>query len=42
VIVAKVAESAPAVKPPLDCVFIKQRFMEAIGQPEAATREGRA
>jgi thiamine pyrophosphate-dependent acetolactate synthase large subunit-like protein len=37
VIVAKVAESAPAVKPPLDCVFIKQRFMAAIGNPEAAT-----
>jgi thiamine pyrophosphate-dependent acetolactate synthase large subunit-like protein len=38
VIVAKVAESAPAAKPPLDCVFIKQRFMAAIGQPEDATR----
>ena len=38
VIVAKVAESAPTVKPPLDCVFIKQRFMAAIGQPEDATR----
>jgi len=37
-IVAKVQESAPTLKPPLDCVFIKQRFMEAIGQPEAATR----
>lgn len=42
VIVAKVAESAPTAKPPLDCVFIKQRFMAAIGQPEAATRGGRA
>jgi len=42
VIVAKVAESAPAVKPPLDCVFIKQRFMAAIGQAEDATRGGRA
>ncbi len=41
-IVAKVAESAPTVKPPLDCVFIKQRFMAAIGQPEAATRGGGA
>jgi thiamine pyrophosphate-dependent acetolactate synthase large subunit-like protein len=41
VIVAKVSESAPAVKPPLDCVFIKQRFMAAIGQPEDATRGGR-
>jgi thiamine pyrophosphate-dependent acetolactate synthase large subunit-like protein len=40
VIVAKVAESAPTVKPPLDCVFIKQRFMAAIGQPEEATRGG--
>jgi thiamine pyrophosphate-dependent acetolactate synthase large subunit-like protein len=29
-IVAKVAESAPSAKPPLDCVFIKQRFMAAI------------
>ena len=38
VIVAKVAESAPTMKPPLDCVFIKQRFMAAIGSPEAATR----
>lgn len=38
VIVAKVEESAPAGKPPLDCVFIKQRFMAAIGNPEPATR----
>ena len=37
VIVAKVEESAPTAKPPLDCVFIKQRFMAAIGSPEAAT-----
>jgi hypothetical protein len=37
VIVAKVAESVPAHKPPLDCVFIKQRFMSAIGNPESAT-----
>ncbi len=42
VIVAKVSESAPAVKPPLDCVFIKQRFMAAIGQAETATRGGGA
>jgi thiamine pyrophosphate-dependent acetolactate synthase large subunit-like protein len=41
VIVAKVAESAPTVKPPLDCVYIKQRFMAAIGQPEGATRGAR-
>jgi thiamine pyrophosphate-dependent acetolactate synthase large subunit-like protein len=37
-IVAKVKESAPTAKPPLDCVFIKQRFMSAIGSPESATR----
>lgn len=41
VIVAKVAESAPTVKPPLDCVYIKQRFMAAIGRPEGATRGAR-
>jgi thiamine pyrophosphate-dependent acetolactate synthase large subunit-like protein len=35
-IVVKVNESAPPAKPPLDCVFIKQRFMAAIGNPEAA------
>jgi len=29
-IVAKVAGSAPPAKPPLDCVFIKNRFMAAI------------
>jgi thiamine pyrophosphate-dependent acetolactate synthase large subunit-like protein len=40
VIVAKVAESPPSVKPPLDCVFIKQRFMAAIGAPEPATQGG--
>ena len=38
VVVAKVSESIPSAKPPLDCVFIKQRFMAAIGSPEAATR----
>lgn len=37
VIVAKVTESVPTAKPPLDCVFIKQRFMAAIGSPESAT-----
>lgn len=37
-IVAKVAESAPVAKPPLDCVFLKQRFMAAIGCAEDATR----
>ncbi|MFI5178498.1 MAG: thiamine pyrophosphate-dependent enzyme [Vicinamibacterales bacterium] len=36
VVVAKVGESAPTAKPPLDCVFIKQRFMTAIGNPESA------
>ncbi len=36
-VVAKVTESAPTMKPPLDCVFIKQRFMAAIGNAEAAT-----
>ena len=36
-IVAKVSESVPAVKPPLDCVSIKQRFMAAIGNPEPGT-----
>jgi thiamine pyrophosphate-dependent acetolactate synthase large subunit-like protein len=40
VIVAKVSESAPTVKPPLDCVFIKQRFMAAIGNAEPATQGG--
>ena len=39
-IVAKVEESAPTTKPPLDCVFIKQRFMAAIGCAEAATTGG--
>ena len=37
VVIAKVGESVPIAKPPLDCVFIKQRFMSAIGSPEAAT-----
>src|SRR5262245_13250744 len=42
VVIAKVTENAPAVKPPLDCVYIKQRFMAAIGSPEAATIGGSA
>jgi thiamine pyrophosphate-dependent acetolactate synthase large subunit-like protein len=42
VIVAKVHESSPAVKPPQDCVFIKQRFMAAIGVPEGGTIGGPA
>lgn len=37
VIVARVTENAPAARPPLDCVFIKQRFMAAIGSPEPGT-----
>jgi sulfopyruvate decarboxylase subunit beta len=36
VVVAKVAESPPTAKPPLDCVFIKHRFMIAIGSQDAA------
>ena len=39
-IVAKVTESAPAGKPPLDCVSIKQRFMAAIGNPEDGSSFG--
>ena len=31
VIVAKVSESTPTVKPPLDYVAIKERFMAAVG-----------
>ena len=42
VIVAKVAGSTPTAKPPLDCVFIKQRFMAAIGCAEPATAGGPA
>ena len=38
VIVAKVRESAPTTKPPLDCVFLKHRFMAAIGAPDPSTR----
>ena len=42
VIVSKVEGSMPTAKPPLDCVFIKQRFMAAIGCPEPATAGGPA
>jgi thiamine pyrophosphate-dependent acetolactate synthase large subunit-like protein len=35
-IVAKVKESAPTAKPPLDCVFVKHRFMSAIRSPQSA------
>jgi thiamine pyrophosphate-dependent acetolactate synthase large subunit-like protein len=41
VIIAKVSESAPTAKPPLDCVFLKQRFMAALGEPESATSGGK-
>jgi thiamine pyrophosphate-dependent acetolactate synthase large subunit-like protein len=37
VIVAKVAESAPRGRPPLDCAFIKHRFMSALGVTDEAT-----
>ena len=40
VIVAKVDGGAPMMKPPLDCVYIKQRFMAAIGCSEAGTEGG--
>jgi thiamine pyrophosphate-dependent acetolactate synthase large subunit-like protein len=42
VVVAKLERSQPSTRPPLDCVFIKQRFMAAIGQPEEATLGGPA
>ena len=38
VIVAKVSESAPTAKPPLDCVVIKHRFMESL---QTSLRGGR-
>jgi len=37
IIIVRVTETMPTVKPPLDCVFIKQRFMAAIHNPEPAT-----
>ena len=39
-IVARLDPSTPTTKPPLDCVFIKQRFMSAIGCAEPATSGG--
>ncbi len=39
VIVAKVDESLPTMKPPLDYVFIRRRFMAAMGTEAGATRE---
>jgi thiamine pyrophosphate-dependent acetolactate synthase large subunit-like protein len=41
VIVAKVDESAPTLKPPLDYVGIKQRFIAAIGAARDARPGGR-
>jgi len=41
-IVADVEHSIPTTRPPLDCVFIKQRFMAALGCAEAATLGGSA
>lgn len=38
VLVVKVGESRPHAKPPVDCVFLKHRFMAALGNPEAGTR----
>ncbi len=35
-IVAKVAESAPTAKPPLDCVLIEEGFMSTLRHPESA------
>ena len=35
VIVAKVDESEPTARPPLDCVALKRRFMSAIGEAES-------
>jgi phosphonopyruvate decarboxylase len=42
VIVAKVEETYPTAKPSLDYVFLKQRFMAAMGQPETVTPGGPA
>jgi thiamine pyrophosphate-dependent acetolactate synthase large subunit-like protein len=38
VVVAKVNESGPIAKPPLDCVFLKNRFMDALRNPHSAIR----
>jgi thiamine pyrophosphate-dependent acetolactate synthase large subunit-like protein len=38
VIVAKVTESGPTAKPPLDCVAIKNRFMGELGGQRAVSR----
>jgi phosphonopyruvate decarboxylase len=41
-VVAKVEENRPLTKPPQDGVFIKQRFMTALGVPESGTQGGPA
>jgi len=38
-VVAKVEESAPTARPPLDCVFIKQRFMAALGNSDTGSQK---
>ncbi|MBI3401824.1 MAG: aldehyde dehydrogenase [Acidobacteria bacterium] len=38
VIVAKVDESSPIAKPPIDYVAMKERFMAALGTPHSALR----
>jgi thiamine pyrophosphate-dependent acetolactate synthase large subunit-like protein len=35
-VLAKVTESAPGARPSNDCVFLKERFMSAIGNPEGS------
>ena len=42
VIVARVDETPPTMTPPQDCVFLKQRFMRAIGSRESGTEGGPA
>ncbi|MGE5360552.1 MAG: thiamine pyrophosphate-dependent enzyme [Bacteroidales bacterium] len=37
-VVAKVSESSPAVKPPTDCAYIRHRFMAAMGTEQNEER----
>jgi thiamine pyrophosphate-dependent acetolactate synthase large subunit-like protein len=37
IVIVKVGESVPTMKPPQDCVHIKHRFMAALGTREAGT-----
>jgi thiamine pyrophosphate-dependent acetolactate synthase large subunit-like protein len=37
-VVVKVSESAPTAKPPLDCGYIRQRFMAALGRENRERR----